>query len=325
MSEPSPSPSGLSQSGPSQHGLKFGAAAPDYERGRPDWPVQVVDLAASRLDLTPAATVVDLAAGTGKLTRQLARRFDRVVAVEPLAPMRQLIPADPRVEVRAGTAERLPVPDGSVQAVFVADAFHWFDAAAALAETARVLAPGGGIAVLWHHPSGRWEPPLPEPARELARSALARGGEAGSPRIARGLWREAFAGSAFGPLGREQFEQEHSQDRDGLVAYFLSISSIAGLPDSERADLRARLCDLLRPGTYRQRLRTELYWARLQPVRWCPRCGDPLHEPAHAGCAAARELEPPRYCRHCRRRMRVQVLPAGWRALCSAHGEVRAR
>ena len=97
------------------------------------------------LGLTPASTVLDVAAGTGKLTRLLAARFTRTIAVEPLEPMRRVLAAEvPGVEVRDGTAEQLPVGEAEVDAIFVAEAFHWFDGAQALAEAARVLRPAVG-------------------------------------------------------------------------------------------------------------------------------------------------------------------------------------
>ncbi|HLU32835.1 MAG TPA: hypothetical protein VKZ74_02265 [Natronosporangium sp.] len=68
-------------------------------------------------------------------------------------------------------------------------------------------------------------------------------------------------------------------------------------------------------------MRTEVYWARLAGVEWCDRCGGGLAEGSHAACVVARDLEPPRFCPRCRRRMRVQVLPAGWVAVCVEHGE----
>jgi SAM-dependent methyltransferase len=334
-----------------RQGRKFGPAAAEYEKGRPGYPPAVLDLAATALALDPAATVVDLGAGTGKLTRLLAERFARVVAVEPLPEMRsemqeQLAAAGlPQVEVRPGTAERLPLAAGEAQAVFVAEAFHWFDGPAALAEAARVLTPvaparepagevGGGIVLLWNIPTGvGWDPPLPEPVRALVRDAVSRGGEPGGALLARGRWREAFTGSPFGPLRHGQADHEMVRDRDGVIAHAMSISSIAGLPDAERVALRARLRELLPEARYRRPLRAELYWARLAP--WCDRCGEALAggeaRPGgealaggtdHTGCAAARALEPPRFCRYCRRRMKVQVLPAGWLASCVAHGPV---
>ena len=121
----------------------FGAAADAYERGRPPYPPEAVDW------LLPedASRVLDLGAGTGKLTRQLRGRGLDVVAVEPSAGMReQLARAVPDVAVYAGTAEEIPLPDGSVDAVLVAQAWHWVDRSRAVPEVARVLVPGGSSA-----------------------------------------------------------------------------------------------------------------------------------------------------------------------------------
>jgi len=129
----------------------FDAAAEAYERGRPGWPPEAIEIAARRLGLERGAAVLDLAAGTGKLTRRLAGRFGSVTAVEPLAGMRAVLEERiPFVRVLAGTAEAIPLGDASVDAVFVAEAIHWFDPAAAVAEIARVLRPRGGAAVLYN-------------------------------------------------------------------------------------------------------------------------------------------------------------------------------
>lgn len=181
-----------------------------------------------------------------------------------------------------------------------------------------MLTPGGGIVLLWSHPTGPLDPPVPEPAVALIRHAIARGGEPGGALLDRGLWRAAFTGSPFGELQHGQVGHQLVKDRDGLIANVMSISSIAGLPEPERAALRARLRELVPPARYRRPLRIDLYWARLAP--WCDRCGGALAGADHAACAAARELEPPRFCRYCRRRLVVQVLPAGWTARCAVHG-----
>jgi len=125
----------------------FGAAADDYERGRPGWPNRVAEVA----ELSPDAEVLDLAAGTGKLTRLLVRHFARVVAVEPDDALRALIRG---AETFAGTAEKIPLPDASVDGVFCAEAFHWFDAPRAVTEIARVLRPGGSVVVCFNSDGG---------------------------------------------------------------------------------------------------------------------------------------------------------------------------
>ena len=132
-------------------GFGLDTHAERYERARPSYPAGAVSLLARELPIGPGRRVLDLAAGTGKLTRLLVPLGADVVAVEPLAAMRsQLASSLPTVEALEGSAEAVPVPDASVDAVTVAQAFHWFDAPAALDELARVLRPGGGLGLLWN-------------------------------------------------------------------------------------------------------------------------------------------------------------------------------
>src|SRR5689334_15732628 len=129
----------------------FDGVAAEYERGRPGWPGAALDAMATRLRLDAGSTVLDLAAGTGKLTRELVPRFASVIAVEPLDRMRAVLAqVVPEARALAGTAEAIPVEDASVDAVVVAEAIHWFDAETAVAEMARVLRPGRGVAVLYN-------------------------------------------------------------------------------------------------------------------------------------------------------------------------------
>src|SRR5215475_2957515 len=132
---------------PRARAVSFGAVADAYERGRPPYPPTAIDW------LLPAgaARVLDLGAGTGKLTRQLAGRGLDVTAVEPSEAMReQLRGAVPGIRSLEGTAERIPLPGGSVDAVLVAQAWHWVDPARAVPEVARVLRPGGQLGLLWN-------------------------------------------------------------------------------------------------------------------------------------------------------------------------------
>jgi SAM-dependent methyltransferase len=233
----------------------FGAAASEYERVRPEWPAAVVDRAAAVLGLRADARVVDLAAGTGKLTRLLAERFARVVAVEPDERMRALVEG----ESLAGSAEDIPLLDASVDAVFVGDAFHWFDAPVALAEIARVLRPGGGLVLVWND----WwetEPPIPEAASELLREPFERSGRCFQADVY--AWRDAFEGSPFEPPREERIRGETMRSAEQLATLFCSTSSIASLDAAEREALRRRLVDLLQ-GEYRLPVEVELVWTRL--------------------------------------------------------------
>ena len=127
----------------------FGAVAAEYARHRPGYPAEALDWA---LADAPGQDVLDLAAGTGKITDALlARPGVRVTAVDPDPAMLAQFRADhPGVDAREGSAERIPLPDASVDAVVVGTAWHWFDRARAEPEIARVLRPGGVLAVMWN-------------------------------------------------------------------------------------------------------------------------------------------------------------------------------
>ena len=128
-------------------GDSFGKAAAQYERGRPAYPEAALDWL---LPLKPVR-VLDLGAGTGKLTRQIRDRHLDVVAVEPSAGMRlKLTESLPDVIALDGSGEEIPLPDGAVDVVLVAQAWHWVDVERAVGEVARVLSPGGRLGLLWN-------------------------------------------------------------------------------------------------------------------------------------------------------------------------------
>src|SRR4051794_22016764 len=136
----------------------FDLAAEEYEATRPSYPDEVL----APLRVADDATVLALGAGRGKLTRFLARRYARVIAVEPLDGMRGILErVVPEVEALSGTAEEIPLDDASVDAVFAAQAFHWFDHDRAIPEIARVLRPGGVVALVWNGPDENRPNPLP--------------------------------------------------------------------------------------------------------------------------------------------------------------------
>jgi SAM-dependent methyltransferase len=137
----------MSDGAKAERAASFGRAADVYERSRPDYPPAAVDW------LVPegAGTVLDLGAGTGKLTRSLLERGLEVIAVEPAAEMRATLAAAlPEAQALAGSAESIPLPDSSVDAIAVAQAWHWVDPEQGLPEAARVLRPGGTLGLIWN-------------------------------------------------------------------------------------------------------------------------------------------------------------------------------
>jgi SAM-dependent methyltransferase len=244
-------------------GLSFGSAAADYERGRPDWPDEVAGVGGLPRD----AEVLDLGAGTGKLTRVLTRRFARVTAVEPDASMRALCSqVTDCYLVLEGPAEAIPLRDDSVDSVFCAEAFHWFDWPVALGEIARVLRPRGLLVLCFNMGSDGSYLPLPPSAEPILDRYRRPGVEPGGTILASGAWREPFAApsSPFEALREESFEHVHVQDRDGLVARMLSTSIFASLPENERRDLGDELRAAIPEAVDRTPLRAEIYWTRLR-------------------------------------------------------------
>jgi SAM-dependent methyltransferase len=191
-----------------------------------------VALVVSRLP--SGGTVLDLAAGTGALTRPLVAAGLRVIAVEPVAEMRALLPAS--AQALDGTAEAIPLDSAQVDAGVVGQAFHWFDGDAALGEVHRVLRPEGLLALFWNRrfeddPVNRAIDELVDPYR------------AGTPTHRLDTWRPAFdRTSLFGPLEEHEFPNEQTLDADRMEARVGSISFIAALdtPERERVLERAR-------------------------------------------------------------------------------------
>jgi len=235
----------------------------DYERGRPGWPPEVVDLTG----LPPTATVLDLGAGTGKLTRLLVPAFGRVVAVEPAEAMRRMLETlCPEAEALPGTGQEIPLADASVDAVFAAQAFHWFDDERAVAQIARVLRPRGALVLMWNLPAGPWEPSTaaveellagrgPKPS-EVSYDPL----DLGGPRYASGEW--PLAESSFEPLQEMRLPNPQTLDRDGLVAFYASMGWLADLPDDERLPLLDEVRSLLTAAEYRRLWETQVHWTR---------------------------------------------------------------
>jgi SAM-dependent methyltransferase len=214
----------------------FASAADAYERARPSYPREAVAWMAAETGLGAGRTVVDVGAGTGKLTRLLPATGARVVAVEPIPEMRALIAAG--VEVVDGTAEELPLPDEFADVVTIAQAFHWFDHERALPELHRVLVPGGFLALFWN--SRDLSDPLQRDVEELL--AELRGAALGRRE---GTWRTPLEESPlFGPPRTATFRYEQRFTVADLCERVASTSFVAAMPEDERERLLVRVREL---------------------------------------------------------------------------------
>jgi SAM-dependent methyltransferase len=234
----------------------------DYERGRPGWPSAVLEV----LD-APGGAVLDLGAGTGKLTHLLAEAFDRVIAVEPADAMRRiLVERCPGVQVLSGNAEAIPIADSTVDVVFVAQAFHTFDGGRAVPEIARGLRPRGSVVLLWNLPAGPWRPStaaaeavLAERMPEVDYIPL----DLGGPSASTG-WQPAAAASLFEVFQATALANPQALDRDGLVAFYATMGWLADLPDEQRLPLLESVRSRLEADTYQRLWETHAHWARLR-------------------------------------------------------------
>ena len=222
-----------------RHSSSFGAAATAYAEHRPDYARAALRWA---LEPAPGARVLDLGAGTGKLTATLAEVSGDVTAVEPdqamLAELRRTLPD---VRALSGSAEAIPLPDASVDAVVAGNAMHWFDMAVAGPEIARVLSPGGVLAGLWNVVDDRidW----------VAGLAAVSGSAAIGPRDTPASWRAATAGMHLPKTGEarfgapEQAEFPHGQRRtaDSLVATLATRAGMLVMPEQERTETLDRI------------------------------------------------------------------------------------
>lgn len=240
----------------------FELAPKPYEIGRPAYPQEAIDRLVSELGIESGKRVLDLAAGTGKLTRRLVPTGADLVAVEPIDAMRSaLLTSLPDVEALEGTAEAIPLSDASVDAVVVGQAFHWFDGDAALAEIHRVLRPGGKLGLTWNvkDETVDWIEKL---------GGIMESYRGDAPRVASGAWKGAFERTKlFTPLRRARFSFVHEAGFAAVVARVTSVSFIAALPPSEFARVVDRVRQLLatHPETsgrsvFELPYRTGVYW-----------------------------------------------------------------
>jgi ubiquinone/menaquinone biosynthesis C-methylase UbiE len=235
-----------------ERAASFGGVADLYERSRPGYPVDAVRWLAGEAP----CDVVDLGAGTGKLTRTLIDLGHQVTAVEPLPEMLdQLRAAVPEATALQGGAEAIPLPAESADVVTVAQAFHWFDHSPALLEIARVLRPGGHIALVWNVRDE--SDPL---VTDLSDAMVGRTG------VDRGVVEPIGESGRFGPVEYATFSHVQEVDRETLRELVLSRSYCAVLSEEERAPVLQNVDDLFtehaRDGVVRLPYLTECFRAR---------------------------------------------------------------
>jgi ubiquinone/menaquinone biosynthesis C-methylase UbiE len=222
----------------------FVDVADSYEHGRPEYTPAAAQTIAAELHIAAGDRVLDLAAGTGKLTRALLGVGLEVIAVEPQAQLREILAASVGAErVLDGLAEEIPLPDASVAAVTVADAFHWFDHVAALREIQRVLIAGGGLAVLRIVPDWSGASWAHEVGTLIAELRPAH------PQFEGPSWQQAAQAAGCWTSPREMhLTMMQSADPKRVLDYIASMSWMAALPEDQREATVARIGEIIDAG-----------------------------------------------------------------------------
>jgi len=218
----------------------FSTQAGTYTQGRPDYPQEISNWLTDTLGIDGQSVVADLGAGTGKFSRLLVPLAQEVIGIEPVQAMRlEFAQTLPGVRVLEGTAQDIPLADGTVDAVLCAQAFHWFANSAALAQIHRVLKPGGRLGLVWNvrDESVDW-------VAEITRIITPYEGD--TPRFHTGEWRRPFDGQLFSQPQVTCLPYSHTGPAETVIMNrFLSVSFIAALPDADKARVTEQLRELI--------------------------------------------------------------------------------
>lgn len=215
--------------------------ADTYVRGRPEYTTESIQALLGALKVTSESKAVDLGAGTGKFTKLILPYCPNVSTVEPIAAMRDKQRAFLRDDhILEGHAESIPFANSSLDCVFVANAFHWFDGPKALKEIHRVLKPGGGLGLIWLNDgvfTSDWGKLI---------NAMLDDYEDGAPQRKTGVWDRAFTETTyFAPLAEEHLPHTRETTPELVLDRIGSLSFIALLPETEKAKLFQKVRDLL--------------------------------------------------------------------------------
>jgi SAM-dependent methyltransferase len=209
-----------------------------YDAARPDYPADALGWIVETLPLGATSRVLDLGAGSGIFTRQIRPRVGSVVAIEPSAGMREALARRAGdVEVLDGRDVDIPLPDGSVDAVTAAQAFHWFDHPRALEEIHRVLVPGGGLALIWNERD--------EGVEWVQRLGEAMHWNVAAPYRVGTDWREVVARGPFADCRRREFAHHQRLTHDGIVSRVLTTSYVTLMDEASRAAVIARVREVI--------------------------------------------------------------------------------
>lgn len=236
------SPSGRKEASLSVHHSAadgYSTSAETYARGRPDYPPEALDWLREIVGLGPGKAVLEVGAGTGKFLPLLIETGAEVIALEPVAAMRNEITSHFTVPIIDGTADQIGLEDNAVDAVVCAQAFHWFATPEAVAEMRRVLKPDGVFGLIWNgrDTSVAWV---------AAMNAIIDPYQGDAPRHQSGRWRDVFPAKGFTALGELHAGNRHTGSPDEVIVdRTLSISFIAALPDEKRAEVERRLRKLI--------------------------------------------------------------------------------
>jgi SAM-dependent methyltransferase len=243
----------------------YAHAVEHYRRGRPSYPDDAVAYLVRELGIGPGRDLLELGAGTGRFTELIAFTGATITAIEPVAEMRHALERDcPTVRVLDGTAEAIPIPDRSMDAIVAAQSFHWFDGARALREIHRVLRDEGVLGLIWNvrDEASDWSERLTAIFDRLAGDG---------PRYRDGRWREAFERTdRFGPLHHQVAYHLHHLTPEAFMDRVLSVSYVASAPDGERQRVIHEVTELLHTAP-ELRGRDEIVMPYRTDVFWCVR------------------------------------------------------